>query len=230
LGPSARDLAAGALGGVLVALLATPGAWAVSSALSRDSVILLSADLSRLAPGDDIASLRARDRAGERATTRTLVSFLTANHQGERYLLATESAQLAAPIIIQTGEAVMAMGGFMGMDPILSPEKLARMVADKQLRFAMVGDFPPTGRRLGGAEAAGRPVLDWVRANGTPVDPTLWRSNVPEASASAPSQAPLPGDSNAPRRPFGRGFGARLNNSQLYDLRPEGGALPAPAG
>jgi len=230
LSPLARGLAAGALGGALVALLATPGAWAVSSVLSRDSVMLLSADLSRLAPGDDIASLRARDRAGELATTRTLVGFLTANRHGERYLLATESAQLAAPIIIQTGEAVMAMGGFMGMDPILSPEKLARMVADRQIRYVLVGDAATTGRRLGGAEAAGRPVAAWVRAHGTLVDPALWRSSVPEASASPPSQAALPGDPNTPRRLFGRGFGARLNNSQLYDLRPESGAIPTPAG
>jgi 4-amino-4-deoxy-L-arabinose transferase-like glycosyltransferase len=230
LSRSTRRMSAGALVVGLVALLATPGAWAVSSVLSRGSIMLLSADLSRPAPGDDIASLRARDQAGELATTRTLVGFLTAKRQRERYLLATASAQLAAPIIIQTGEAVMAMGGFMGTDPILSPEKLARMVADKQIRFAMVADFPPTGRRPGGLEAAGRPVADWVRANGTLVDPALWRSSVPEAGPSPPSQAAPPGDPNTPRRSFGRGFGARLNNSQLYDLRPESGAIPTPAG
>jgi hypothetical protein len=139
------------------------------------------------------------------------------------------NAQLAAPIIIQTGEAVMAMGGFMGTDPILSPEKLARMVADRQVRFVVVGDPSTTGRRLGGAEAAGRPVADWVRAHGTLVDPALWRSSVPETSPSGPSQAALPGDPNAPRRPFGRGFGTRLSNSQLYDLRPEVGVVPAPS-
>jgi len=229
LSPLARGLAAGALGGALVALLATPGAWAVSSVLSRDSMMILSADLSRQAPGDDTANLRAQDRASGLATTRKLGGFLTANRQGERYLLGTVNAQLAAPIIIQTGEAVMAMGGFMGTDPILSPEKLARMVADRQVRFVVVGDPSTTGRRLGGAEAAGRPVADWVRAHGTLVDPALWRSSVPETSPSGPSQAALPGDPNAPRRPFGRGFGTRLSNSQLYDLRPEVGVVPAPS-
>lgn len=225
----ARGLAAGALGVALVALLVTPAAWALSGVLARDRGMLLSADLSRLAPGDDNAGLRFRDTSGGATTTRKLVGFLTANHQGERYLLATLSAQLAAPIIIQTGEAVMAMGGFMGTDPILSPEKLSRMVGDKQVRFVMVDDISTTGRRLG-TEAAGRPVADWVRANGKLVDPALWRSSVPEAGAVAPNQAFLPRDPNAPRRPFGRGFGGRVNNSQLYDLRPEAGVVPVPSG
>jgi hypothetical protein len=103
------------------------------------------------------------------------------------------------------------------------------MVGDKQVRFVMVDDISTTGRRLG-AEAAGRPVADWVRANGKLVDPALWRSSVPEAGAVAPNQALLPRDPNAPRRPFGRGFGGRVNNSQLYDLRPEAGVVPVPSG
>lgn len=225
----ARGLAAASLGVGLVALLATPGAWALSSVLARDSVMRLSADLSLLAPANDTLGLRPRDRYGALMTTRKLVGFLTANHQAERYLLATVSAQLAAPIIIQTGEAVMAMGGFMGTDPILSPEKLSRMVGDKQVRFVLVPDFSTIGQRLG-AEAPGRPIADWVRANGTLVDSALWRSSVPEADANDPNQASLPGDATTARRPFGRGFGARVNNSQLYDLRPEVGVVPAPSG
>ncbi|MFI5340383.1 MAG: ArnT family glycosyltransferase [Candidatus Methylomirabilales bacterium] len=229
LGRPARGLAVGALGVGLVALLVTPGAWALSSVLARDSVMRLSADLSLLAPGNDTLGLRPRDRSGAPMTTRKLVGFLTANHQGECYLLATVSAQLAAPIIIQTGEAVMAMGGFMGTDPILSPEKLARMVEDKQVRFVLVPDLSAISQRLG-AEAPGRPIADWVRANGTLVNPALWRASVPEADANDPNQASLPGGATTPRRPFGRGFGARVNNSQLYDLRPEVGVVPAPSG
>ena len=229
MGRRARGLAAGALGVGLAALLVTPGAWALSSVLARGNAMLLTADVSRLARGDDDAGVRFQDRWGAFTNTRKLVGFLMANRQGERYLLATSSAQLAAPIIIETGEAVMAMGGFLGTDPILSPKKLARMVEDRQVRFVMVGDFSTIGRGPG-IEAAGRPIADWVRANGKLVDPALWRSIVPEAAATDPNQASVPADPNAPRRPFGRGFGGRLNNSQLYDLRPEAGVFPAPAG
>jgi hypothetical protein len=103
------------------------------------------------------------------------------------------------------------------------------MVENKQVRFALVPDFSTIGQRLG-AEAPGRPIADWVRANGTLVDSALWRSSVPEAGAVAPNQAFLPRDPNAPRRAFGRGFGGRMNNSQLYDLRPEAGVVPVPSG
>ena len=43
-----------------------------------------------------------------------------------RFLLATPNTQFAAPIIIGTGQPVMAMGGFSGRDPILTVEALAK--------------------------------------------------------------------------------------------------------
>jgi 4-amino-4-deoxy-L-arabinose transferase-like glycosyltransferase len=100
------------------------------------------------------------------------------NRGKERYLLATSSATLAAPIIIQTGEPVMARGGFHGLGPILTPERLAGMVEAGEIRFVMLGDLTFVSRRMG-AEIAGRPIADWVRANGKPVDPPLWRGTRP---------------------------------------------------
>jgi 4-amino-4-deoxy-L-arabinose transferase-like glycosyltransferase len=82
---------------------------------------------------------------------------------------------LSGGIGISTGEAVMARGGFHGLDPALSPEKLARMVEEKQIRFVMLGDVAVVSRMMG-AGAAGKPIVDWVRANGKLVDRTLWRS------------------------------------------------------
>jgi len=39
----------------------------------------------------------------------------------------------------------------------------------------MVGEAPTVSRRLG-ADAAGQPVDDWIRANGKPVPAALWRA------------------------------------------------------
>ena len=64
----------------------------------------------------------------------------------------------------------MAMGGFHGLDPILTPEKLAAMVEAGQVRFVMVGDAPFISRWLGAEVAA------WVQDKGQLVDPALWRS------------------------------------------------------
>lgn len=105
-------------------------------------------------------------------------------------VVATPSAQLASPLIIATGRPVMAMGGFHGLDPILTPEGLARLVEAGEVRFVMLGDL-----------SAGRPLADWVRAHGQPVDVALWGGSGPD-----------------------RGRGARR---QLYDLKPEAGLVPA---
>jgi len=175
----------------LAALLVTPSAWALSTVLVRGNVVLPSADLSALTPSAD----GARPFFGggfSRTATQRLTGFLVANRHGERFLFASTSTRLAAPIIVATGESVMARGGFFGRDPILTPERLARMVEAGQVRFVMVGDAPFISRRLGADEAA-RPIAEWVHAKGRLVDPALWRSSA---------------------------LGGRRNGMRLYDLRP----------
>ena len=114
-------------------------------------------------------------------------------------------------LIMRSGEPVMARGGVHGLDPILTPEKLAGLVESRQVRFATVNDLSMVSRRVG-ADAAGRPLADWIRANGKPVDLALWR--VPDEEGAAASAGP-------PRR------GARL---QLYDLRPDLPLVPPRTG
>jgi len=191
---------AAALGLGLTALLVMPTAWALSSVLVRGVAVIPSADIGRLRTRQPGAEALARWRGAEAADRQELIAFLQANHRGERFLLATPSAQLASPLIIATGEPVMAMGGFHGLDPILTPERLAALVEARQVRFVMLGDLSIASRYMG-AEAAGRPLADWVRANGKPVEISLWGG-----TASA------------------LGRGARR---QLYDLKPETGLVPA---
>ena len=190
MGRAARVLAANAVAVGLAAVLLVPAAWALSSVLVPGPGAIPSADLARLVPaaGEGLA----RSRTAEPYDTTGLVAFLEANHAGERYLLATTTTRLAAPIIIGSGHSVMAMGGFHGLDPILTPEKLATMVEARQVRFVMVGDAPFISRRLG-ADVAARPIADWVQANGQLVDPALWRSSA---------------------------LGGRRDGMRLYDLRP----------
>jgi len=190
-------LVSAALDAGVVALLVVPAAWALSSVLVAGNGVLPSADLARLLVADsgDEAPTRGRRAPPDIAK---LVAFLTVNRQGERYLLATSTTMLAAPIIIQTGEPVMARGGFHGLDPILTPDKLAAFVVGWWVWFVMLGDLSFISRRMR-ADIAGRPIADWVRANGKPVDQALWRTDAPEGR---------------------RGM-------RLYDLRPDAGLVPA---
>jgi 4-amino-4-deoxy-L-arabinose transferase-like glycosyltransferase len=197
-GRAGKALAAGALGVGLFALLVVPLSWALSSVLVAGHGVLPSADLAKLASVDHNTSAHVHSRSAESMRNSKLVGFLKANRQGERYLLATSTTRLAAPIIIGTGEAVMARGGFHGLDPILSPEKLSQMVQTNQVRFAMLDDLSAIDRMLG-AEAAGRPIAEWIEVNGKLVDSSLWRS-------------------------FDRGKG----RVRLYDLRPVSALIPVP--
>ena len=103
-----------------------------------------------------------------------------------------------AGVVIETGEPVMAMGGFHGLDPIVTPEKLAQLVTTNPVRFVMQGDLSLIDRTMG-AVSAGKAVNDWMRANGTLVDPALWWPGISTAST--------------------RGL-------ELYDLRPGDGIVP----
>ena len=69
----------------------------------------------------------------------------------------------------------------------------------------MLGDLSLLNRRLG-AEEAGRPIADWVRAHGRPVDPAEWRGS--------------------PRRATARRAPGGIAAMQLYDLRPAPAAPP----
>jgi 4-amino-4-deoxy-L-arabinose transferase-like glycosyltransferase len=169
-GRAARALAAGAVGVGLASALVIPAAWAMSSVLVPGRGTLPSADLARLLP-DDVA----RRPSDTTAMVSPLIAFLTANRGEEKFMLAASSATLAAPIIVRTGQPVMARGGFHGLDPILTPQKLADMAAAKQVRFVMLGDLSGVSRRMG-AETAQRPIAEWILANGKLVDPKLWNT------------------------------------------------------
>jgi 4-amino-4-deoxy-L-arabinose transferase-like glycosyltransferase len=195
----ARRLSAAALGVGVAALLILPLAWALSSVLVAGNGVLPSADLARLLATGGSRDLGPQRRIEASANVSRLASFLTANRHGERYLLATSTTMLAAPIIIQTGQPVMARGGFHGLDPILTPEKLAGLAAAGQVRFVMLGDLSVISRRLG-AEVAQEPIAQWVRSNGRLVDAALWRPP-----------------------------GSRRTAMRLYDLRPAAALVPAPS-
>ena len=200
-------LAPVALAAGLVALLVTPFAWALSTVLVRGSAALPAANIATLAGVDERPRRRGAADFGVRTDDQKLLAFLAANRANTRFLLATPNARLAAPIIIRTGEPVMAMGGFSGADRILTREDLARLVADGDVRFVMIVT-PDPSRPTGFREGRNAVFAEWVQAAGTMIDPALWRSQPASADAGP-----------RPRR--------RDDQMQLYDLKPEIGLNPA---
>jgi 4-amino-4-deoxy-L-arabinose transferase-like glycosyltransferase len=188
------------LGGVALAiLLAMPAAWSVGTVLVKGNTGFPAARPPFLNEAAETQRRRWSLVAGALSGDPKLLAFLQGNHQSEAYLLAAVNARQAAPIIIATGDPVIALGGFTGRDPILTVDGFARLVDDHQVRFALVGDGSPGLRRVFGEDSQ-KPLVDWIKEKGRLIDPARWRTATPNG---------------ADGRRVAEGVG-----TQLYDLRP----------
>jgi 4-amino-4-deoxy-L-arabinose transferase-like glycosyltransferase len=188
------------LGGLALAiLLAMPAAWSAGTVLAKGNTGFPAARPPFLNDAAETQRRRWSLVAGALGGDPKLLAFLQGNHQGEAYLLAAVNARQAAPIIIATGNPVIALGGFAGRDPILTVEDFARLVEEHRVRFALIGDGSPGLRRVFGANGQ-KPLVDWIKENGRPIDAARWRTA-------------MPGDADG--RPAAEAVG-----TQLYDLRP----------
>ncbi|MDP1961185.1 MAG: glycosyltransferase family 39 protein [Reyranella sp.] len=152
-----------------VALLVLPAAWVLSPVFSPGSLTLPSASLPRWLGVDDgrgpILSRHFRSLTDDPK----LLAYLQAQRGSARFLAATPTALLAAPIIIRTGGPALPFGGYLGNDPIMSVEAFAERVRRGEVRYVVLG----TARLPADFDV-------WVRTHGVSVDPALWRSQPPE--------------------------------------------------
>ena len=114
------------LGGLAIAnLLAMPTAWSVGTILVKGNTGFPAARPPFLNEAAETQRRRWSLVAGALGGDPKLLAFLQENHQDEVYLLAAVNARQAAPIIIATGDPVIALGGFTGRDPILTVDGFA---------------------------------------------------------------------------------------------------------
>ena len=174
-----------------LALLIAPTVWAAASIEQKDLLTPNEDDVVRAQvpiAGPDVSpnrvsigwhrteGLRPSNSLSATADPQ-MVDYLEANRGGARFLMATSNSMLAAPLIIDTGEPVMTLGGFHGSDPILTRTKLASLVDDGDVRFFLLWD----GSDL--PEGMQTEVQNWVRGNCARVPSQLWRSTATEVPA-----------------------------------------------
>lgn len=156
-----------------LALLVLPTVWALSTVFAPGNLTLPSSSLGRWLGIDDGRGWLLSRSYRALSDDPELRAFLQ-DHRGDaRFLLAAPNALLAAPVIIHSGQPVMAFGGFFGTDPVMSVDAFAKRVEQGEVRFVVLGNT----RRP-------RDFERWVQAHGTPVDPALWRSLPPEPRRS----------------------------------------------
>lgn len=149
-----RRVAPAAAAALVLAVLVGPAAWAVTPLEASANAVMPTAGPARPGlrfgpggpPGFPAPGAFAGGPGGDAGgSSAALIRFLEANRGGARYLVATRSSLEASPIIIATGEPVMAMGGFGGGDPILTPETFAALVDNHTVRFVLLGGPGPVG-------------------------------------------------------------------------------------
>ncbi|GAB2829449.1 glycosyltransferase family 39 protein [Actinoallomurus bryophytorum] len=92
-----------------------------------------------------------------------MARYLVAHRDRATWLAAANSGLVASTIIVETGgRPVMAMGGFGGLDPILTVDRIAAYVRDGRLHYFFLDTKGPW---------AGTPIAGWIRTNCPPVDP-----------------------------------------------------------
>jgi 4-amino-4-deoxy-L-arabinose transferase-like glycosyltransferase len=170
-----HGLVSGLAAAGVVALLVAPAVWAATPALGQGGGGLLpSAVGPRTGTGAGAGFGRGGGpnpgvrggpggfggvRGSGNAQQQQLIDYLEANQGESKFLVATANANAAAPIVLETGKPVMALGGFLGSDPILSAQEFASLVQAGEMRFVMA-----SGRGFGGFGATSS-VMGWVQQN-----------------------------------------------------------------
>jgi 4-amino-4-deoxy-L-arabinose transferase-like glycosyltransferase len=94
-----------------------------------------------------------------------LIEYLQANRGDARYLVATTNSMSASPIILNTAEPVIALGGFMGRDPVFTTDELANLVNKGDVRFFLMQDRERMEERMAEEEASS---YDYASGGGPP--------------------------------------------------------------
>jgi 4-amino-4-deoxy-L-arabinose transferase-like glycosyltransferase len=117
-------------------------------------------------PGAGAYGVNARDEGIDRA----LADYVSTHDPGTRWALLTVASDTASPMML-FGLDAGALGGYSGTDPAVDGPQLARMVANREARYVLLGGE----YSLRGGNLATRAVL---RAC-TELAPTVWHSPVP---------------------------------------------------
>ncbi len=182
----------------VAALLIAPAVWSYTPIMYGSQTQLPVAG-PELKKGDGQFGMMAfAGSRNESSSSSQLVKFLLSKKQNEKFLVAVSDAGTAESIIIETGEAVMAVGGFSGSDNILTVERLEQMVKNGELRYFEIG-----GRGMG----QNSEITNWVMEHGKVV-------TIDSSSSSAASS------DTSNNNTFGH-FGNGMGMGTLYDLAPE---------
>ncbi|MEA4907028.1 MAG: glycosyltransferase family 39 protein [Anaerolineaceae bacterium] len=172
--PQVRFAAAAGAACALLAVLITPGVWS--------SLTMQYPSANQSLPAAFDGQTYGPPNRGQLQIDSDLLAYLQTNTTDNTYLMAVPSSMQGSDYVIATGRPVLYLGGFMGIDQVVTPQQLSAMVAGGELRYV----YWNTGSDRSEVSA-------WVAANCTLV-PGFETST---RNQGAPDGTALPGNGTA---------------------------------
>lgn len=161
--------------GGLLGILVAPAWWSLTPTIAAESAMIPTAGPSLLTSGQGGSAMGGG--MGNNQVNSKLLNYLEKNQGNAKYLFATSDSTTAAPYIIKTGKAVMAMGGFNGTDPAITLKEFKKLVKTGQLKY-----FYYSGKS-GNTE-----IINWIKKHATKVKTSLYQNTSSQAVGTSSSQ------------------------------------------
>ncbi|MEV5957608.1 glycosyltransferase family 39 protein [Streptomyces sp. NPDC051987] len=155
-----------ALAAGIAATLVVPAGWAFSSLDPLYAGAAASPMTGPVGNSYHEHQHRAPRRVGlgrPSARDTALLDYLSAHRDGEKYLLATQAAYTAEPLLRAKTEPILVMGGFTGDTPFPTAQQFGSLVAAHQVRYALLTTQRPTSA-----------TTTWVKSHCKRVPPTAY--------------------------------------------------------
>ncbi|WP_125591017.1 glycosyltransferase family 39 protein [Companilactobacillus jidongensis] len=141
------------IAGVILVMLA-PSFWSLTPTLAGESAQIPTAGPSLLEQGGGGMGASAGGMGS--STDSTLLKYLEKHQGNAEYLFATDDSSTAAPYIISTGKAVMAIGGFNGTDKAITLKQFKKLVKEGKIKYYY------SGGKTGGSNSE---IVSWIKKN-----------------------------------------------------------------
>ncbi len=140
-----------------------------------------------------------------------LINYLEKHNAGADYLFATTDSNTAAPYIIKTKKAVMAIGGYSGSDPAITLAQFKKLVKEGKVKY-----FLASGMGKGG----NNDIVQWVEKNGKKVSSDKWQSNTDQKTKNSDA-ADKKSSKAAGKNSRMSGAGGMNQSASLYELQSD---------
>ncbi|MDY8024738.1 glycosyltransferase family 39 protein [Paenibacillus polymyxa] len=165
------------------------------------------------------SSTRSRGMGGPNSSQsldQKTLSYLQKNNTGETYLFAASNYSTAAPYLVEAGQKVIIMNGFVSSDPVYTVDKIKALVESGQVKYFMISGGG------GGPDGGNSEVTAWIKEHGKVIPTDEWKTTTGETStdvkATESGSDTTNSNANAQDGQGGPGGDERGGSGTLYEI------------